>query len=130
LECLCPLNSVRLLIEDSGQFRQCPLHQLASPAECSRCLLQRGHRSGSLHQAERELCGVGTREYHEALLRAFREAEAVLVVNPLHEAMLSPYARDVRVVTAGMDPARFPWAAGIPNPAAGGGCPTENRLGA
>src|SRR5437764_214318 len=41
--------------------------------------------------------------------RALREAEAVLVVNPLHEAMLSPYSGRVRVVTAGMDPGRFPW---------------------
>jgi glycosyltransferase involved in cell wall biosynthesis len=52
---------------------------------------------------------VGTPEYQECLLRALREAEAVLVVNPLTEALLSPYARCVRVVTAGMDPARFPW---------------------
>ena len=33
----------------------------------------------------------------------------MLVLNPLTEAMLSPYARNVRVVPWGMDPARFPW---------------------
>jgi glycosyltransferase involved in cell wall biosynthesis/predicted O-methyltransferase YrrM len=111
MECLCPLNNLRLLVEEGGRFRQCPLHQLASPADCCRCLMQRGRMSGALHQAERELCGVGTPEYHEALLRAFGEAEAVLVVNPLTEAMLSPYAQCVRVVTAGIDPERFPWPA-------------------
>jgi hypothetical protein len=62
-----------------------------------------------MHQAERALAGVGTAGYHERLVRALAEAEAVLVVNPLHEAMLSPYCERVRVVTAGMDPARFPW---------------------
>ena len=108
MECLCPLNNVRLLPEPDGSARQCPLHQLATPAECGRCLRDRGPSSGSLHRAERELSGVGTPAYHDALLRAFREAEAVLVVNPLTEAMVSPYAGSVRVVTAGMDPARFP----------------------
>jgi glycosyltransferase involved in cell wall biosynthesis len=109
MECLCPLNNVRLLADPDGQVRQCPLHQLATPRECARCLQERGQHSGGLHQAERALAGVGTPEYHERLLRTLRQAEAVLVVNPLTEAMLSPYARRVRVVTAGMDPARFPW---------------------
>jgi glycosyltransferase involved in cell wall biosynthesis len=108
-ECLCPLNNLRLLIEDGGRVRQCPLHQLASPGECARCLTQRGHQSGALHKVERDLCEVGGPEYHQTLLQAFGSAEAVLVVNPLAEAMVSPYARNVRVVTAGFDPARFPW---------------------
>jgi glycosyltransferase involved in cell wall biosynthesis len=51
---------------------------------------------------------VASPGYHERLLRVLAEAEAVLVVNPLHEAMLGPYCDRVRVVTAGMDPARFP----------------------
>jgi glycosyltransferase involved in cell wall biosynthesis len=38
-----------------------------------------------------------------------QEAEAVLVLNPFTEALLSPYARRVCVVPWGMDPARFPW---------------------
>lgn len=111
MECLCPLNNVRLLFEPDGRFRQCSLHQFANPKECARCVETRGRFSGSLHQAERALAGVGTPEYHERLLRSLREAEAVFVVNPLHEAMLSPYTEQVRVVTAGMDPARFPWPA-------------------
>ncbi|MBL8799297.1 MAG: glycosyltransferase [Planctomycetia bacterium] len=117
LECLCPLNNVRLLPAPGGQFRQCGRHQLATPADCGGCVRDHGEFSGALHRAERELSGVGTAEYQERLRRAFAEAEAVLVVNPLAEAMVSPYARAVRVVTAGMDPARFPWPP--PQPAAG-----------
>lgn len=114
LECLCPLNNVRLLPEPGGTVRQCPLFQLATPQRCIECVRERGRHSGPLHQVERELSGFGTPEYTESLLKAFAGAEAVLVVNPLAEAMVSPYARAVRVVTAGMDPARFPW----PPPAA------------
>jgi glycosyltransferase involved in cell wall biosynthesis len=109
LETLCPLNNVRLLAEAGGRFAQCTRHQLATPQECAACVRERGHQSGSLHQAERALAGVGTAEYDQVLRQALAEAEAVLVVNPLAEAMVSPYARCVRVVTAGMDPARFPW---------------------
>jgi glycosyltransferase involved in cell wall biosynthesis len=109
MECLCPLNGVRLLPEDGGRFRQCAVHQLASPQVCAGCIRRLGNKSGGLHQADRALAGVGTPEYHDRLVRALGEAEAVLVVNPLHEAMISPYAQSVRVVTSGMDPARFPW---------------------
>jgi len=109
LECLCPLNNVRLLPEPDGRVSQCRYQQLASPEQCSQCVGHRGHFSGSLHKAERALSGVGTSQYNEKLTRAFSEAESVLVVNPLVEAMVSPFAKDVRVVTAGMDPGRFPW---------------------
>lgn len=109
LECLCPLNNVRLLAAGPGGLRQCPTHQFASDRDCYECLTQYGDHSGALHRAERELCGVGSSAYREVLLRAFRDAEAVLVVNPLTEAMVSPYAKVVRTVTAGMDPHRFPW---------------------
>jgi FkbM family methyltransferase len=108
MECLCPLNNVRLLSDRSGGLHQCPRHQLATPAACVRCVQENGRFSGALHQAERALSGVGTSGYHERLVRVLAEAEAVLVVNPLHEAMLGPYSDRVRVVTAGMDPARFP----------------------
>ncbi|HJT77453.1 MAG TPA: hypothetical protein VJ739_09655, partial [Gemmataceae bacterium] len=53
MECLCPLNNVRLLPEPGGQARQCPLHQLATPDACGGCLQERGHLSGGLHAAER-----------------------------------------------------------------------------
>jgi glycosyltransferase involved in cell wall biosynthesis len=109
MECLCPLNNVRLLPEADGRFRQCPLNQLAHPRECCQCLWERGRFSGSLHQAERALCGVGSQEYYGQLLQALWQAEAVLVVNPRTAEMLQAFTACVRVVTAGMDPARFPW---------------------
>jgi glycosyltransferase involved in cell wall biosynthesis len=109
MECLCPLNNVRLLPEPDRQFRQCPLHQLATPDRCAECVTERGHLSGSLHKAERAFSGVGSPDYYPLLLRALAGARAALVVNPIMEAMISPYTSCVRVVTAGMDPARFPW---------------------
>jgi glycosyltransferase involved in cell wall biosynthesis len=109
LECLCPLNNLRLLSDGPAQIKQCPRHQLATASFCHRCVEERGHHSGRLHQLERAIAGVGTPEYDLALRRALEETEAVLVLNPLTEAMLSPYARSVRVVPWGMDPERFPW---------------------
>lgn len=109
LECLCPLNNVRLVPGPDGRPAQCTRHQLATPDECARCVQLHGPTSGDLHRAERGLAGVGSAAYREALYGAFAGAEAVLVVNPLTAAMVEPYARAVRVVTAGMDPARFPY---------------------
>ncbi|HZW32276.1 MAG TPA: glycosyltransferase family 4 protein [Isosphaeraceae bacterium] len=109
LECLCPLNNLRLLARSPDQFEQCPRHQLATPEVCQRCLAERGAHSGALHQLERALAGVGMPEYDQVLRWALQEAEAVLVLNPLIAALLEPYARRVRVVPWGMDPARFPW---------------------
>lgn len=108
-ECLCPLNNLRLLIDGDGSAVQCPRHQLATPDACLACLDQRAQFSGGLHQAERALSGVGTARYTELLRAAYREAEAVLVLNPMIEAVTAPYAGQVKVVTWGMDPARFPW---------------------
>jgi glycosyltransferase involved in cell wall biosynthesis len=108
MECLCPLNNLRLLYEGDGRFRQCPLHQLADPDRCARCVAERGGSSGSLHKAERDLSGWGSPDYVQCLRQSVRDAFAVLVVNPLHEAMLGPYNGNVRVVTSGFDPARFP----------------------
>jgi glycosyltransferase involved in cell wall biosynthesis len=109
LECLCPLNNVRLLCDSAGRFSQCPRQQLASPDDCRECLRTNGRHSGALHAMERELAGVGTPEYHQLLLRSLRQAEAVLVLNPFTEAMLGPYCKRVCVVPWGMDPQRFAW---------------------
>ena len=109
LECLCPLNNVRLLVNTGGGFTQCPRHQLATPEDCRNCLQHHGRYAGALHRADRTLAGVGTPEYDRVFRQALLDAEAVLVLNPLTEAMLSPYARRVVVVPWGMDPARFPW---------------------
>jgi glycosyltransferase involved in cell wall biosynthesis len=109
LECLCPLNNVRLLIGNEGKPSACPRQQLATPSTCRDCVASQGQYSGSLHQAERALSGFGTGEYSEKLMRAFAEAEGVLVVNPLIATMVAPFARAVHVVPSGFDPARFPW---------------------
>lgn len=107
MECLCPLNNVRLLADEGG-IRACPRHQLATPDVCRRCVADRQMFSGSLHQMERALAGYGTSQYDESLRRAFAQAEGVLVVNPLIGAMVAPYARAVHVVPSGFDAERFP----------------------
>lgn len=107
LECLCPLNNIRLLPPKNGTFEQCGRHQLATPEDCRRCLIENQASSGPLHSVERSFCGVGSPEYHKLLMRSFAEAEAILVVNSLTEAMVSPHARKVVVAPSGMDPDRF-----------------------
>lgn len=108
LECVCPLNNLRLQPAGKG-LRQCRSNQLAQAATCRECLSANGESSGNLHRAERALSGVGTAEYDAALHRALREAASVLVLNRSAASLLEPYASDVRVVTWGMDSARFPW---------------------
>jgi len=107
-ECLCPLNNCRFLPGPGGGFTHCARHQLATPEECRRCVLERGGQTGQLHRDDRELAGVGTEAYQEVLREALAEAEAVLVNNPLIEAMVSPYASRVCVVPPGVAPGRFP----------------------
>jgi len=109
MECLCPLNNLRLQVDGHGQVHQCPRHQLATPEACAECLRARGTQAGNLHRVERALSEVETVEYQAKLRRAFQEAEGVLVLNPLTAEMIRPYAKSVHVVTWGMDPARFPW---------------------
>ena len=108
-ENLCPLNNLRLLAAGPNRVEQCPRNQLATPEVCCRCLAERGPHSGALHRVERELAGVGTREYYAKLRLALDEAETVMVLNPVIEAMFEPYASRVRIVPWGMDSARFPW---------------------
>jgi hypothetical protein len=108
-ENICPLNNLRLLATGPSQVEQCPRNQLATPEVCCRCLAERGRHSGALHQAERELAGVGTQEYYGKLRQSLSEAEAVLVLNPVIAALLEPYCGRVRIVPWGMDQTRFPW---------------------
>jgi glycosyltransferase involved in cell wall biosynthesis len=108
-ECLCPLNNVRLLVDEQGRISACPKQQLATPDDCRECVRQRQQQSGGLHQAERGLVGYGTPEYDAQLRRAFAQAEGVLAVNPLIAAMVSPYCKAVHVIPSGFDPERFPW---------------------
>lgn len=107
-ECLCPLNNVRLLVDDQGVCSACLRHQLATPDVCRKCVSDKELQSGSLHQAERTLSGYGTMEYDRKLREAFAGAEAILAVNPLIAAMVGPYAKRICVVPSGFDPNRFP----------------------
>lgn len=119
-ECLCPLNNVRLLPGDApGRLAQCGNHQLARPEVCVACVAALGHCSGGLHRAERALVGFGAPEYPARVEAMFAGAMATLVVNPLMEAMVSPYTALTRVVTSGMDPARFPEPSPPPSRAGG-----------
>ncbi|MDB5388448.1 MAG: mshA 4 [Planctomycetaceae bacterium] len=111
-ECLCPLNNVRLLVDDQGQFSACPKHQFATPDSCRKCVRERGLQSGGLHQAERALSGYGSAEYDQRLREAFENAEGVLAVNPLIAAAISPYSKRVCIVPSGFDSRRFPWTKG------------------
>jgi len=108
LECLCPLNNVRLLANAGNRIDACPKHQLATPTDCRRCVAERQHQSGALHRAERTLAGYGTDEYDSQLRSSIAEAAGILVVNPLIATMISPYAKEVYVVPSGFDPDRFP----------------------
>lgn len=108
-ECLCPLNNVRMLIGEEGSVTSCPRQQLVTPGVCQTCVDRHKRHQGTLHRWERELAGFGTTTYDRALRWAIAKAEAVLVVNPLIEAMVAPFARQVHVVPSGFDPARFPW---------------------
>ena len=50
-ECLCPLNNVRLLVDEQGSPQQCPLHQFQNPADCCGCVARNSSQlSGPLHQ--------------------------------------------------------------------------------
>ena len=108
-ECLCPLNNVRMLIGKNGSAACCPRQQLVTPGVCQLCVSQQSQLQGELHRRDRELAGFGTASYDRTLRWAFAETEAVLVVNPLIEAMVAPFAKRVRVVPSGFDPVRFPW---------------------
>ena len=82
-------------------------------------MAERGHHSGALHQAERELAAVGTREYDQKLGASLAEAAAALVLNPIIVAMLEPYSSRACIVPWGMDLARIPWPLESGRPAVG-----------
>lgn len=118
-ECLCPLNNVRLLVDEQGRANACPKQQLATPNDCRRCVVSNERHSGWLHHHERMLAGFGTDEYDRRLRAAFSEAEGVLVVNPIIAAHIAPFAKDVHVVPSGFDARRFPWDEGNNDEVAG-----------
>lgn len=107
MECLCPLNNLRLLV-DAGKVQQCSNNQMTNSNKCVQCLKERGAFSGTLHQWERALCEVETPAYQQLLHKSFAEADAVLTLNQQTANLIAPHVPNVRVVTWGMDPARFP----------------------
>lgn len=107
LECLCPLNNVRLLVDEEGGARQCANEQLSAPNACRECVSANGRLSGGLHQLERELAGFEEDSYTDRLKSAFANAEGVLVVNPSIARLVEPYARSVHVIPSGFDARRF-----------------------
>lgn len=108
LECLCPLNNLRLLSDRPGEFVQCEYNQLSAPGHCLNCLKQRNRQSGPLHRSERALAEVWTSEYRQLLRQTLREAAAMLVLNPAVAELYRPHCDNVQVVTWGMDADRFP----------------------
>ena len=107
MECLCPLNNVRLIPDANGRAIQCRKSQLATRSDCLACVEKNAHASGSLHDAERKLAGFSEPGYFEELKEVFAKAEAILAVNPLIATLCEPYAKDVRVIASGFDPLRF-----------------------
>lgn len=107
LECLCPLNNVRLIPSRSGGVSQCHKTQLATRGACVTCVATNTHASGSLHAAERQLSGFDDPAFHDELLSVFANAQAILAVNPLIAVACEPFCSDVRVIPSGFDPERF-----------------------
>lgn len=107
MECLCPLNNVRLLPGQRGRAVQCRKSQLATRDDCLHCVERNQHTSGWLHAAERELAGFTQPEFFTELKNVFANAEAILAVNPLIATLCEPYAREVQVIPSGFDARRF-----------------------
>ena len=116
LESLCPLNNVRLLVDEQQQPLQCELHQLREPFACRECVSVNQHLSGGLHQAERQLGGFFEDDYPQRLQEAFANAAGVLAVNPEIAKLFEPYSRSVHVIPSGFDEERFPATLAVPPP--------------
>jgi len=107
LECICPLNNVRLLVGDRGQAKQCLKTQLATPTVCQKCVGDNQHLCGQLHVDEREFSQFHIPGYSDILQNAFGHAVGILAVNPLIATLCEPYSQAVHVVPSGFDPDRF-----------------------
>ena len=107
LECICPLNNVRLLIGERGMVKQCIKTQLATPTICQKCVDDNQHLCGQLHVDEREFSQFHTPGYADILQNAFASAAGILAVNPLIATLCEPYSQAVHVVPSGFDPDRF-----------------------
>ncbi len=116
LESLCPLNNVRLLVDEQHQPQQCELNQLSEPLTCRDCVQRNQHLSGGLHQADRQLGGFFEPDYPQRLKSAFANAEGVLAVNPEIAALFEPHCKQAHVIPSGFDEERFPISLTTPPP--------------
>ncbi|MFM8476586.1 MAG: glycosyltransferase family 4 protein [Planctomycetaceae bacterium] len=107
MECLCPLNNVRLLVDRVRGIQQCRKTQLSNRETCVTCVESHARNSGALHANERELAGFRDAAFDAELHTAFADAAGILVVNPLIGALCEPYARQVHVIPSGFDQRRF-----------------------
>ena len=107
MECICPLNNVRLLADRDSGIRQCRKSQLSTREACVTCVRTNAHSSGSLHADERVLVGFSEPSFNTELQEAFANATGILVVNPLIGALCEPYAKHVHVIPSGFDAGRF-----------------------
>ena len=113
LECLCPLNNVRLIPGEAGRPIQCHKTQLATRDDCVSCVANNQHAAGPLHAAERQLAMFNDPAHGDELKAAFANAEGVLAVNPLIGTLCEPYTNHVHVIPSGFDAARFEGLADI-----------------
>lgn len=107
LECLCPLNNVRLIPGENGRPIQCHKSQLATRSDCVTCVGSNTHAAGPLHAAERSLAMFEDPAYDHELRSAFANAAGVLAVNPLIATTCEPYTERVHVIPSGFDESRF-----------------------
>lgn len=107
LECLCPLNNVRLIPGEGGRPIQCHRNQLANRDVCVSCVASNDHAAGPLHAAERQLSLFEDPAYGHELQAAFSNAAGILAVNPLIGTLCEPYSQRVDVIPSGFDETRF-----------------------
>ncbi len=110
LECICPLNNLRFLFDESleATHMQCSGNQFEDRAQCLECLSKNSSFSGPLHHLERELSQVDSKEYEQLLNWTYKNAACVFTLNPNTKSLLDKYCKRVEVVTWGMEPKRFP----------------------
>ncbi|MFO0915197.1 MAG: glycosyltransferase family 4 protein [Pirellulales bacterium] len=102
MECLCPLNNLRLLPIGDGHLVDCFRQRLTDQASCLACVRRHQGMTGSLHTQERTLSRFETVEYHALLIDSLAGAEAVLVHNPQIAEQFRPVARRTAVVPIGV----------------------------
>ena len=111
LECLCPLNNLRLIGIGPTQVEQCPRNQLATPQVCHQCLAERGHHA-ALFTSMNEPLPESARP-----ITTGSSASRFTKPRPCWYSIRSqpPWSSRMRgglIVPWGIDSARFPWPEG------------------